>query len=153
MNTVLIAVDDTKGSQAAIKAFLDLFTCMRPKGVVLLHVERFGGRSVLHDRISDSDISILLESIKGTEIQESLDKRAKAILEYHRKLLEEKGVTGIKTVIKAGHPAEEIIGAAKEEGAEMIIIGSRGKRLHTILMGSVSREVANSAEIPVLIAR
>jgi hypothetical protein len=35
----------------------------------------------------------------------------------------------------------------------MIIIGSRGRRTHGFLMGSVSREIANSCEIPVLIAR
>jgi len=32
-------------------------------------------------------------------------------------------------------------------------MGSKGKRMHTLLLGSISREVANRAEIPVLIAR
>jgi len=121
--------------------------------VILLHVERFGGKSVLHDRISDTDISVLLESLQGTELKEILDKKAEEILDRYKKPLEAKGVTGIKTVIKAGHPAEEILKTAKEEGADMIIIGSKGKRMHTVLLGSVSREVANNAEIPVLIAR
>ena len=67
--------------------------------------------------------------------------------------LEAQGIKGIKTVVREGHPAEEILGAAKELGAEMIIIGSRGKRVHTLLMGSVSREIANRSEVPVLIAR
>jgi len=153
MKKVLLAVDDTLGSNTALKTFLDLFSSARPETVILLHVERFGGKSVLHDRISDTDISVLLESLQGTELKEILDKKAEEILECYKKPLEEKGVTGIKTVIKAGHPAEEILKTAKEEGADMIIIGSRGKRMHTVLLGSVSREVANSADIPVLIAR
>lgn len=153
MKKVLLAVDDTKGSNAALTTFLDLFSCARPEAVILLHVERFGGKSVLHDRISDTDISVLLEALKGTELKEILDKKAEEILECYKKPLKEKGVTGIKTVIKAGHPAEEILKTAKEEGADMIIIGSRGKRMHTVLLGSVSREVANNAEIPVLVAR
>lgn len=153
MKTVLLAADDTKGSKAALKTFIDLFQCLRPETVILLHVQQFGGKSVLHDRISDTDISALLEVIGGTEIQEKLDKRSKEILGYFKKSLEENGVTGIKTIIRAGHPAEEILNVSKEEGAEMIIVGSRGKRMHTLLLGSISREVANSAEIPVLIAR
>ncbi len=153
MKTVLLAVDDSRGSNIALKTFLDLFSCARPETVILLHVEQFGGKSVLHDRISDTDISVLLESLQGTELKEILDKKAEEILEHYKKPLEEKGVTGIKTVIKAGHPAEEILKTAKEEGADMIIIGSKGKRMHTVLLGSISREVANNADIPVLIAR
>ena len=153
MKKVLLAVDETKGSKAALNTFLDLFSCMRPDTVILLNVQQFGGKSVLHDRISDTDISVLLEVVKGTEIQELLDKKSKDILESCKKLLEDNGVKGIKTVIKAGHPAEEILKTVKEEGAGMIIMGSKGKRMHTVLLGSISREVVNSAEVPVLIAR
>lgn len=153
MKKVLLAVDETKGSKAALNTFLDLFSCMRPDTVILLNVQQFGGKSVLHDRISDSDISALLEVLKGTEIQEILDKKSKHILESCKKLLEDNGVKGIKTVIKAGHPAEEILKTAKEEGAGMIIMGSKGKRMHTVLLGSISREVVNSSEVPVLIAK
>ena len=32
-------------------------------------------------------------------------------------------MAGIKTVVKEGHPAEEILNAANQEGVEMIIIG------------------------------
>ncbi len=153
MKKVLLAVDETKGSKAALNTFLDLFSCMRPDTVILLNVQQFGGKSVLHDRISDTDISVLLEVVKGTEIQELLDKKSKDILESCKKLLEDNGVKGIKTVIKAGHPAEEILKTVKEEGAGMIIMGSKGKRMHTVLLGSISREVVNGSELPVLIAR
>ena len=67
-----------------------------------------------------------------------------------KKILE---TAGIKTVIRKGHPAEEILATAKEEGVDMIIIGSRGKRTTHLFMGSVSREVANNAEIPVLLVK
>ena len=153
MKKVLLAVDETKGSKAALNTFLDLFSCMRPDTVILLNVQQFGGKSVLHDRISDTDISVLLEVVKGTEIQELLDKKSKDLLESCKKSLEDNGVKGIKTVIKAGHPAEEILKTVKEEGAGMIIMGSKGKRMHTVLLGSISREVVNSSEVPVLIAR
>ncbi|MCK4587348.1 MAG: universal stress protein, partial [Gammaproteobacteria bacterium] len=34
-----------------------------------------------------------------------------------------------------------------------IVIGSRGKRTHDFLLGSVSREVANGSSIPVLLTK
>ena len=153
MKRVLLAVDDTKSSHSALNTFIDLFSNIHPETVILSTVEQFGGKSVLHDRISDTDISVLLETLKGTEIQELLDKKSKDILESCKKSLEDNGVKGIKTVIKAGHPAEEILKTVKEEGAGMIIMGSKGKRMHTVLLGSISREVVNSSEVPVLIAR
>lgn len=153
MKKVLLAVDETKGSEAALKTFIDLFLGSPELEVILLNIEQFGGKSVLHDRISDTDISVLLEALKGTEIGEALEKKSKEILESYKKALEEKGMRSIKTVIRAGHPAEEILNAAKEEGVDMIIMGSRGRRMHTLLLGSISREVVNNAEIPVLIAR
>ncbi len=153
MKKVLIAVDDTKGSRTAAAVFERLFSCSRPESVVLLYVERFSGASFLDDMITDAEITTLKEVLSGTEYKAAMDNRAAKITESYRKTLEEKGVTGIKTVIKAGHPAEEILKAAKEENADMIVLGSKGKRAHSILLGSVSREVVNNAEVPVLVAK
>ena len=152
MKKVLLAVDDTKGSKSALRIFIDLFARMRPEKVILLHVQQFSGKSVLHNRISDTDISALLEALKGTEIQEMLDRKSREILEYYKKSLEESGVTEIQTSVRSGHPAEEILKAADEENAELIILGSKGER-RSILLGSVSREVAERAKVPVLIGR
>lgn len=152
MKKVLLAVDDTKGSKSALKRFIDLFPCVRPEKVILLHVQQFGGKSVLHGRISDTDISALLEVVKGTEIQEILDRKSREILEYYKKSLEENGITGIQAVIRSGHPAEEILKLADEENVELIILGSKGER-QSILLGSVSREVAEKAKASVLIGR
>jgi nucleotide-binding universal stress UspA family protein len=52
-----------------------------------------------------------------------------------------------------GNPAEEILKTAKEEGVDMIIIGSRGARATHLFMGSVVREVVNNSDIPVLVVK
>jgi nucleotide-binding universal stress UspA family protein len=154
METILVAVDDTKGSLRTVEFMAKLFPCTRPETVLLLYVEKMMGRSLMDDVLmSDSEIETLKESLKGTEHQEKLDRKAKKILDYFKKALEEQGVTGVKPVIKEGHPAEEILKIAQEECAEMIVLGSRGKRLHNLFMGSVSREVANRADVSVLITR
>lgn len=100
-----------------------------------------------------SELSTLREVLEGTEYKKALDKRAAEILGFYRKGLEARNIQGIKTVVKMGNPAEEILKTAKEEGAELIILGSRGKRVGHLFMGSVSREVANNATVPVLLVK
>lgn len=154
MKKILIAVDDTKGSKNAFKVCSDVCSCIQPETTVLCYVEKLEGRSLMDDALlSISEMNTLKEVLEGTEYQEALDKKAQAVLDYYKKALENKGVTGVKTVIRKGHPAEEILATAKKEKAEMIIVGSRGKRTTHLFMGSVSREVANSAEVPVLLVK
>jgi nucleotide-binding universal stress UspA family protein len=74
-------------------------------------------------------------------------------VDFYKKAIEETGVKSVKPLVKYGHPAEEILNTAKEEGADMIIVGSRGKRVSHRFMGSVSREVANNAEVPVFVVK
>jgi nucleotide-binding universal stress UspA family protein len=154
MNKILIAVDDTKGTKSAFSMCTHICSCIRPETVMLVYVEKLEGRSLMDEQLlSVSEMKTLKEVLEGTEYQEALDKKAQAILDYYKKSLEERGITGVKTIVRKGHPAEEILAAAKEEGAEMIVIGSRGKRTTHLFMGSVSREVANNAEVPVLLVK
>jgi nucleotide-binding universal stress UspA family protein len=52
----------------------------------------------------------------------------------------------------AGAPLEAILEAADREGAELLVVGSRGRgRLRSTVLGSVSRELASRARCPVVI--
>lgn len=154
MKKVLIAVDDTKGTKNAFSLYTKACSCIRPEKIILVYVEKLEGRSLMDDQLlSVSEMKTLKEVLEGTEYQELLDKKANAVVSYYKKALEDIGLTGIKTVIRKGHPAEEILAAAKEEGADMIIIGSRSRNTTHLFMGSVSREVANSSEIPVMLIK
>ncbi len=77
----------------------------------------------------------------------------KIIRNHYQKTQEDKGLTGVKSIIRKGHPAEEILKTAREEKMDMIIVGARGKITTHLFMGSVSREVADNADIPVLIVK
>lgn len=153
MKKILIAVDDTKGSKAAATTFEKLFPCADPDEVILLYVERFAGESFMDDMITDSELTTLNEVLKGTEYKEALDKKAASIMDFYKKSLEGKGMKKIKTLIKTGHPAEEILKTANDEKADLIVIGSRGKRTHSFVLGSVSREVVNGSEVPVFVTK
>ncbi len=56
--------------------------------------------------------------------------------------------------IPAGDPVTEIIKAAEESGAKLILMGSRGKGIiKEILLGSVSEGVARKSNIPVMVIK
>ena len=153
MKKILIAVDDTKGSEKVFSVGCDLCSCIRPENIVLVYVEKFEGRSLMDEMLGNAEMSTLRDVLRGSEYQEALDKKAQKLLAHYKKSLEEKGLTGVRTVIKTGHPAEEILNAVREENAEMIVVGSRGKRTTHLFMGSVSREVVNRSEVPVLLVK
>lgn len=59
-----------------------------------------------------------------------------------------------ETEILEGSPAEKILEVADAHGADLIVIGSRGRRAITgTMLGSVSSAVVHRSDRPVLVAR
>lgn len=64
-----------------------------------------------------------------------------------------KGVN-VSGKVVTGYAAEEILGHAKEDEADMIVMGTHGRTgIDRILFGSVAEKVVKSADIPVLTIR
>ena len=64
------------------------------------------------------------------------------------------GVTAVHRRILSGSPAAEIVKAAKESGADLIVVASgSGGLSDTILLGSTAQRVQHSAPCPVLVSR
>ncbi len=62
-----------------------------------------------------------------------------------------KGAKRVETRVEFGDAAPVILATAKECGADLIVLGSRGlSDLRGLMMGSVSHKVANLAEVTVL---
>ncbi|MDH5750454.1 MAG: universal stress protein [Rhodospirillales bacterium] len=77
----------------------------------------------------------------GQQLMDALHSRAMA-----------KGVSKMEPVITDGDPAESILRVAKEHGADLIVIGSRGmSEIKGLLSGSVSQKVMRLAECPCLV--
>jgi len=58
----------------------------------------------------------------------------------------------VSCMVRVGDPAEEILKAAKETNADLIIMGSHSKRTFwEVVLGSVTEKVAKQASCPVLI--
>src|SRR5690606_25816419 len=64
------------------------------------------------------------------------------------------GYSPSRFILRQGSPFFEILAAAKEESADLIVIGTHGRgAIAHILMGSVAERVVRKASCPVLVVR
>lgn len=141
---VLLAIDDSKFSEAATQA---LIAQMKPKDaeVRVLHVTE--------------PVPLFVAGQFGIQIADA-DSLQKARLEHAEnfvgraiKLLR-KARLKAKAVIIEGDPKSEIIDYAAEWHADLIVMGSHGRTgMERFLMGSVSDAVARHARCSVQIVR
>ena len=152
MNKVLIAADETKSSLAVLDVFRN--QVKPPQEVILVHVQRPLGRSLMGNMLGEAEMSTLKEMVKETELQEELDKKSEKILSYFKEELKKEGLFKITTVIRAGNVHEELIKVADEEQADMMILGCNGKTgFDRLLTGCVTKDVERRASVPVIVAK
>jgi len=79
---------------------------------------------------------------------------ANAALDAARKIAEEQGLVAA-TVVGEGHAVHEgIVRALESTGADLIVMGSQGKRgLERLMLGSVTQRVLGTVRVPVLVVR
>jgi nucleotide-binding universal stress UspA family protein len=92
----------------------------------------------------------------GVAIPDTLFLRelhAKEYLTAMAKRLQAKGLR-VRTALRVGVPAAEIVGAAADERADLIAMTTHGRSgFRRALFGSVAESVLRSAEVPVLMMR
>jgi nucleotide-binding universal stress UspA family protein len=82
-----------------------------------------------------------------------LEKEGDKALSTAREKAEKQGVK-IEAVIRQGHAGNEIVRAAKETGADLVIVGSHGKsEVDRLLLGSVSSFVVTNCATNVMVVR
>jgi len=60
----------------------------------------------------------------------------------------------VATALRSGRPWEEILAAAREGNADLIVIGTHGRKgLPRALLGSVAEKVVRMSPVPVLTVR
>lgn len=79
---------------------------------------------------------------------------ANTALEAVRKIMEEAGHP-VTTVVGEGHAVHEgIVRVVENIGADLIVMGSQGRRgLEKLMLGSVTQRVLRSVHIPVMVVR
>lgn len=92
------------------------------------------------------------------------DVETEAVIEnsrqYHRRMLADlKSELAAKTFkvhfeVAVGHPAEQIIYHADRHAVDLIVVGDRGRsKFARLLLGSISKQVAEHADRPVMLVR
>ena len=145
---VLLAVDESEHALAAARLLRALGVPATSQVTVLHVVEPPGDRA-----------SQLLSTTapKFREAAQALirvtKERGRQLLERMKKVVTHRGLT-IHPLLVEGRPAEEIIRAAAQTHADLVILGSRGMTgLKGVFLGSVSRRVARHAPCSVLVVR
>jgi len=87
-------------------------------------------------------------------VAEKVHKKGQEIVNEAAQELRDLGVTEVEPHLKEGHPGEVITQMAATLDADLIVMGTHGRRgLERALMGSVAREVANTSTTPLLLVR
>ncbi|ACI20248.1 MULTISPECIES: universal stress protein [Thermodesulfovibrio] len=126
-------------------------------------VKAFNFALSLVDEFASKDKEILLLSVaQPPEHGEIVETKAviDSATEYYKREFEKilpiakAHSVEVKTDIAVGHPADQIVRYASENGFDMIIMGQRGmSKIERWLLGSVSRRVATYATCPVVIVK
>ena len=82
-----------------------------------------------------------------------LSEYAKEVVNHAKELAKERGAKAVRGFVKAGKPSRVIVEFAKDKGADLIVIGTRGTHSDKdgLFLGSVSHRVASNSECPVLV--
>jgi nucleotide-binding universal stress UspA family protein len=138
MKEIMVAIDNSAGSRAAIDEALEL--------------ARAVGAHVTFALVRNAPPSLL-----GTPYYECRLARdlgvARATVDSALKLAREAGVEARGEVLE-GDVVDEILSFADNSAAEIIVMGSRGHgALAGAVLGSVSSEILRHANVPVLVAK
>lgn len=83
--------------------------------------------------------------------QHAQQEAARIVADFRGRLPEG---TAVLQFIRQGRPGQEIVRAAQDWPADLIVIGSHGRRgLSRAVLGSVAEEVMRNATCPVLVVR
>src|SRR6056297_1283586 len=63
--------------------------------------------------------------------------------------LEAEGVT-VRTAIRKGNPADEVLSYVDEAGIDLVVMGTHGADYERNMLGSVSQKVVTMSDVPVL---
>jgi nucleotide-binding universal stress UspA family protein len=139
---ILIAVDGSPYTQQAL-AYLAAHRSTFVEGhqLVVLHVS-----SALPSNVKRHVTKDVVEGYYSEE-GEKIVGPVKAFFAQH-------GVNDYAVEHREGHAAEEIVAAAKELGAELIVMGTRGHgAIGRALVGSVATSVISDSDIAVMLVK
>ena len=147
ISKILAATDGSKSATQSLRYAVDFAKKIGAELIVLTVIDKsvFIRQSVPSSPRSNK----LVEPI-----EDYMKRVAESYLQKAAKICEKNGVPS-RTLVRTGHPVEEIIREAKRSKADLIILGSHGKSAITAaVVGSVTFGVINRVKkMPILVVR
>jgi nucleotide-binding universal stress UspA family protein len=139
--TILVPVDFSASSHAAVDLAADLAQAAGPAHIILAHAYYL-----------PADIEGLLPDDQGP-LLDRLSKAATHELEGLLIGLQDRGISSEFLVVR-GYPERTITALAEDKGADVIVMGTRGRTgLAHIALGSIAERVVQTAKCPVITTR
>ena len=146
LDSILVATDASPASNRAINLAADLAS-RYGASLYVLHVVRDMQLPPSIKRMAE------VERIQG-EREDVLMYVAEKILDDAEGRARKRGVESVERVVGRGDPAGAITAQAKRRKADLVVLGTRGLgKVKGLLMGSVSRKVANICDAHCLLVR
>ena len=149
MKKILIAIDYNPTATNIAEAGYSLAKSMNAE-VTLLHVvaDYTYYSSLDYSPVLGFDSFSNLGAIQTNTIVELQN----AAQDYLGKIKDQLGDESINTIIKEGDTGDAILSAAAELKADIIVMGTHGRRgLDKILMGSVAEKILRHSKVPMFI--
>ncbi|MCG6659468.1 universal stress protein [Halomonas campisalis] len=144
-HAILVPIDGSTHAEKALAVAAQM-AMASSAAIHLLHVTEY-----------PDDIGILMGASKGPLTEERREKlaaenreKSRRVLDQARQAVDLSGLE-VKELIREGRPARAILQEAKEVGADVIVMGSRGMSdLKGMVVGSVSHRVSHGADCTVI---
>ncbi len=146
LSKILVAIDGTKPSMRALDMGISLAKVQPGLEVEIVMVVPYPVQYVTGENPT-GDLTIV-------ERLATLKEGGQTILNHAKDYSVSNGVMNLKTYLKQGDPAREILDLAKVTNPDLIVIGNRKRGfLRGVFLGSVSQRVAANSECAVLIVK
>jgi nucleotide-binding universal stress UspA family protein len=149
INKILYATDLSKNASYAFFYTVDMAKRHNASIVILHSIERI--RHMYGERVEE-----ILQETKGQERKTDIKEIKEGLQEFCERTETQIGAPCVQLVSKIlvplGHPVEEILKAADDEGCDAIVLGTHGKGfLRQTFLGSVAGSVLERSRKPVFI--
>lgn len=136
---ILLPVDGSKNSKLAKQNAIGLATAMESE-ILLVYIT--------------GAIPAIISGKPREEAIKSQHEEADIVLAPYRQFLTEHKMNYNELVVPSFNPGDEICKIARDEGCDLIVMGSRGLgEVEGALLGSVTHRVLSKCSIPVLVVR
>lgn len=139
---ILVAVDDSAPSDAAVAFALDL-------------AERSGGEvAFIHIVCARETLESAAEyGYDPTAITRELHEAAMVMVDHAKELAAERGVPCVAVVME-GEPVDGLLKATETQHADLLVMGTHGRRgLRRLFLGSVAEQTIRESIVPVAAIR